>query len=188
MRCWLYNGFHWSRDLIRGMEARRRADDECWRVLLLNAQLPPAQDLPVCFPGRPCMDFTPLGADVINLTSALTPASQAIEIGCLIALGLGLVAVVLGLRSRPIQPGPSPWLVVLSAALLLLGSAATSAVDNRFGAISLIYGPDPGAISALIGSWPEVRLAGDALALLGILALITTASLATVRLRRMRTQ
>lgn len=159
-------------------------DAESWLMLLPIAQLPWTQDLPVCFPDRPCMDFTPIGADVINATSALTPVSRAIEIACLIVLGLGLVLIVLGLRPRPNRPGPSPWLIVLSVALLLLGVIATAAVNSRFGAISLIYGPDPGAISALVGSWPEVRLVGNSLAVLGVIGLTATASSATILLRR----
>lgn len=105
------------------------------------------QDLPVCFPGRACMDFTPLGADAINLTSTLTPASQAIEIGYIVLLGLGIIAIAVGLLPRPHQHGPSPWFVAMTLALVIAGYAATSAVDSRFSALSLIFGPDPGAIS-----------------------------------------
>jgi hypothetical protein len=72
-----------SPDLSREGEARAVEWMEHRCVLLLLAEPALLHDLPVCFPGRPCKEFTPVGADIINLTSTLTPASGAIEIGFL---------------------------------------------------------------------------------------------------------
>jgi hypothetical protein len=122
-------------------------------------------------------------ADVINMTSALTPLSQAIAVGLFVALAVGLVLALLGLAGTKLRPGPSPWLVVLSSALFIIGAVAASAVSTRFGAISLLYGTEGPPDVDLVASWPLVRIAGDAVALLGLVTLAVTASVATVRLR-----
>lgn len=127
------------------------------------------QDLPVCFPGRPCVDYVPLGADVINATSALTPVSEAIAIGCFVLLGVALVLVALALRPQPRRLGPSPWLLVQSTTLFLIGVVAASAANARLDATSSISGPEGAPAPSLIGSWPSIGLVGDAIALLGYL-------------------
>lgn len=128
------------------------------------------------------MYFPPLAADAINITSALTPMSQAIAAGSVVVLAVGLVLALHGLTGRKLRMEPSPWLVVLSLALFVLGVVTESAVNARFSATSLIYGTE-GPPFALVGSWPMVGLAGDATALLGLLTLAATATVATLRLR-----
>lgn len=145
------------------------------------------QDLPVCFPARPCVDYSPFEADAINITSGLTPASQAIAVGCFAVLGVALVLVLLGLRPHPRRSGPGLWVVALSTALLLVGVIVATVVDLRLTAISAIYGLEPpgGPVGlVLFGSWSLVGLAGEAMAAAGTAGLVTTATVAIVRLRR----
>lgn len=147
--------------------------------------MPPAvwlQDLPVCFPTRPCADYPPYEADVINLTSTLTPASPAITGGCFIVLGVVLVLVALGLRQHLNRSRPSLWLVALSAGLTLSGLLVASIVDIRFSAVSAIYGLQGSGGPDFYGSWWLVSLAGQAMTLAGLVALVVTATVAVLRL------
>lgn len=110
-------------------------------MMTAGPQAPWVQDLPVCFPTRPCADFPPGVADVINFTTALTPLSPAIALGCFVLLGVSLGLVVFGLwpRRTP-RPRLSLGVIALSAALTVLGLAISGALSARFNAISSIYG------------------------------------------------
>ncbi len=139
------------------------------------------QDIPVCFPDRRCVDFSPFEADAINLTSGLTAASLGIAIGCFAVLGVALVLMVLGLRSR--RPGPSLSVVALAMALVVGGVVVAAVVDLRFSAISAIYGLEGPGSPDLFGSWWLVGLAGEVTAAAGFIGLATAASVAIMRLQ-----
>ena len=141
------------------------------------------QGLPVCFPQRPCADYSPYEADVINLTTSLTPASQAIAIAIFVVAGVGLVLIAIGLQQTPRHPTPGPWSVVVSTALLVIGAVVASVVDLRSSAILAAYGLQGSAGPDFYGSWWLVSLAGEAMAAAGLAALVTIALVAIVRLR-----
>lgn len=147
------------------------------------------QDLPVCFPGRSCVDEPPGEADVVNLLSALTPISPVIAVVCFAALAVALVLVVIGLRRQWRGAGVRPWLVVLVAVLLLVGFVVAEVVAARSGTIAEIYsgvdGQGPGRPPAsLTGWWPSVLVASDAMLLLGALALVALIATAVAHRRR----
>ena len=152
-------------------------------MIALGLQPAWAQDLPVCFPARPCADYPPYEADVINLTSSLTPASPAIAGGCFVVLGVALLLVALGLRPHPQRGRPSLGLVALSAAVTLLGMLIASIAALRFSAISAIYGLQGSGGPDFYGSWWLVNRAGQAMTAAGLVALIVTATVAILRLR-----
>lgn len=139
------------------------------------------QDLPVCFPDRPCVDYSPYEADAINLTSNLTAASCAIAIECFVVLGIAILLLMAGLRSR--RAGPSVAVVALSTALVLGGLALAIVVDLRLSAISSIYGLEGPGGRDLFGSWDLVSVAGEAMTVAGLIGLITAALVAIVRLQ-----
>lgn len=136
------------------------------------------RDLPVCFPGHSCVDYSPLTADAINVTSALTPVSQAIAIGCFVALGLALVMVVFGLR--PGVRRPHLWVVALTTALILVGAFVETLANLRLDAISRIFGLEGPGSPDLYGAWLLVGLAGKAMAVAGVASLVVTATIAVV--------
>ena len=148
-----------------------------------------AQDLPVCFPGRQCVQTPPLTADLISATSALTPASSAIAAGCFVALGASLVLAGTGLRLQWRGPGVRPWLVVLAAALLLVGTVITYTISGWFGTILSIYSdlheqPSAPAPASLNGSWHSVLFAGQAMVVLAAVTFFLILNTAAVRRRR----
>jgi hypothetical protein len=135
-------------------------------------------DLPVCFPGHPCVDYSPLAADAINITSELTPVSQTIAVGCFAVLGLALLLVAFGLR--PQVRRPRLWVVALSTGLVLVGTCVESLAHLRLSAISVIFGLEGPGRPALCGSWHLVGLAGRAMTVAGVGALTITATIAVV--------
>lgn len=146
-------------------------------------------DLPVCFPGRQCVDQSPLEADVINDTSALTPSSAAIAAGSFAVFGAAFVLALLGLGLQWRGRGVRPWLLVLASALLLVGLAASFAVRARLDAISLTYSnaygqPSASAPASLSASWPSVLVAGQAMVVLGAVTLFLTLNTTAVRRRK----
>lgn len=147
------------------------------------------RDLPVCFPGRSCVDEPPLGADLINLTSALTPASPAIAAVCFTAVGASLVLIVLGLRLQWRGRGVRPWLLLLAMALVPAGVFTVWAIGGLLATSSSIYGGADGRPSALTpssltGSWPLVQSAGSVMVALGAVALFVMLNTAAIRERR----
>lgn len=152
-------------------------------MIALGLQHPWARDLQVCLPARPCADYPPYEADLINLTFSLTPSSPAIAIGCFAALGIALLLVALGLRphSQRQRPGLGP--VALSATVTLLGLLIAGITDLRFTAISAIYGLEGSGGPDFDGSWWLVNLAGQAMTAAGLIALLVTATVAVLRLR-----
>lgn len=147
------------------------------------------RDLPVCFPGRRCVDFVPAGADIVSATSALTPLSPAIAAGGFAVLGASIVLVGLGLRLQVRGSGVRPWLVVTEVALLLIGFGITTAVDLWFGAISSVYSnvygePSAPAPASLDGSWRSVLVAGHGMETLAVVALALLVTVAAVRRHR----
>lgn len=151
------------------------------------------QDLPVCFPGRPCVDFVPAGADLAYAASALTPLSPAIAAGCFAVLGAALVLVGLGLKLQWSGPGVRPWLVVMLTALLLVGLSVTTFVDVWFGSISAVYSdvygqPSAAAPPSLAGSWHSVLAAGHSMEILAVAAIGVLVIVAAVRRRRRNVQ
>lgn len=150
-------------------------------MLALGPRTTPLQDLPVCFPDRPCVDYPPYEADGINLTSGLTAASEAIAIACFAVLAVAVLLVVLGLRSRRL--GPSLAVVGLSATLVATGAVVAGLVDLRLGAISAIYGWEGPGSPDLYGSWWLVGMAGHVMAFAGFVGLVTAALFAIVRLQ-----
>lgn len=147
------------------------------------------RDLPVCFPGRSCVDEPPLGADLINLTSALTPASPAIAAVSFAAVGASLVLIVLGLRLQWRGRGLRPWVLLLSMALVPAGVFTVWAIGGLLATIGAIYGGADGTPSALTppsltGSWPLVESAGTVMAALGAAALFVMLNTAAIRERR----
>ena len=150
---------------------------------------PALRDLPVCFPGRRCVDFVPAEADLVSLTSALTPKSPAIAAGCFAALGASIVLVGLGLRVQWRGPGVRPWLVVTVTALLLIGFGITTVVDLWFGAVSSVYSnvwgqPSAPAPSSLAGSWRSVLVAGHAMEIVAVAVIAVLATVAATRRHR----
>src|SRR4051794_22820266 len=111
-------------DLIRREEVGRGEHGQSRRVPALRPAAAWTHDLPVCFPGHPCVDYSPLSADAINVTSALTPISQAIALGCFGLLGLALLLVAFGLR--PQVRRPHLRVVAVSTALVLVGVCVES--------------------------------------------------------------
>ena len=164
--------------LIRGEEAERRANGQIRHVASLGLASAWTHDLPVCFPGHSCVYYSPLSADVINATSALTPISQAIAVGCFTTLGLALVLVMFGLR--PQVRRPHLWVVALSTALVLTGSFVETLADLRLDAISRIFGLEGPGSPELYGSWLLIGLAGKAMAVSGVSSLVITATIAVV--------
>jgi hypothetical protein len=176
-------------DLVPEDEARRSDQGQSRRVLDPGLHMVWTHDLPVCFPGRQCVDFVPAGADLVYLTFGLTPLSPAIAAGCFALLGAALVLVGLGLRSQWRGPGVRPWLVVTVTALLLIGFGITTFVDLWFGSISSVYSgvygqPRAPAPSSLAGSWHSVLAAGHAMEILAAVAIAVLATVAAVRRRR----
>lgn len=153
-------------------------------MLIAGPQALRVQDLPVCFPTRPCADFPPEVADVINFTTALTPLSPAIALGCFVLLGvaLGLVVFELWPRRTP-QSHLSLGVIALSATLPVLGLGISGALSARFNAISAIYGLRGSAGPDFYGSWWLVDLAGEAMAAAGLMALVIVAVIAVLRLK-----
>lgn len=151
---------------------------------MLNAgpQDPWVQDLPVCFPNRPCADFPPGVADVINFTTALTPLSPAIALGCFVLLGVALGLVVFGLwpRRAP-RPRLSLGVIALLATSSVLGLVISGALSERFNAISAIYGLQGSAGPDFYGSWWLVDLAGEAMVGAGLMTLVIVAVIAVQR-------
>jgi hypothetical protein len=135
-------------------------------------------DLPVCFPGHPCVDYSPLAADAINSTSALTPVSQTIAVGCFAVLGLALLLVAFGLR--PQVRRPHLWVVALSTGLVVVGAFVEELAALRLDAISAIFGLEGPGSPDLYGSWVLVERAGGAMAVAGVGALAITAAIAVV--------
>lgn len=133
-------------------------------MLIAGTQAAWVQDLPVCFPTRPCADFPPGVADVINFTTALTPLSPAIALGCFVLLGVALGLVALGLVAfglwprRIARPRLGLWVIALSATLTVLGLGISGALSARFNAISAIYGLQGSAGPDFYGSWWLVDL------------------------------
>jgi len=136
------------------------------------------RDLPVCFPGHSCLYYSPLSADAINVTSALTPISRAIAVGCFAALGLALVLVVFGLR--PQVRRPHLWVVGLAIALVLAGGFVETLAGLRLDAISRIFGLEGPGSPELYGSWLLIGLAGKAMTVAGVASLAITATIAVV--------
>lgn len=146
-------------------------------------------DVPVCLPGRHCVDLVPAGGHLAHATVALTPDSPAIAAGCFILLGAALVLVALGLRLQWRGPGVRPWLVVVVAALLLVGFGITTAVDLWFGTVSEIYSNAFGELAtppppSLFGAWPSVLAAGHAMEALAVGAIAVLVTVARIRRRR----
>lgn len=139
------------------------------------------RDIPVCFPGHPCVDYSPLEADAINITSGLTPVSQAMAVVCLAVLGIALVLILFGLRPRASRQGL--WVVALSAALVLIGVVVAALAELRLSAIAEIFGLEGPNSPDLYGSWSLVAFAGEAMAVAGAAALTVTATIAVIRLR-----
>ena len=150
-------------------------------MLIAGLHSPRVQDLPVCFPARPCADFPPGVADVINFTTALTPATPAIAAACFLVLGATLVLVAYGLR--PHRPRLGLWVVAVPAALTVIGLVVSDAVGVRSDAIAAIYGLEGSGGPDFYGSWWLVDLAGEAMATAGLVALIVVAIVAVVRLK-----
>jgi hypothetical protein len=171
------------------VEVQGRVDEHSEAVLDTALRSPWAQDLPVCFPGRSCVDVPPAGAGVITLTTALTPASGVVAASCWAALGVSLVVIGLGLRLQWRGFGARPWTVVLSVALLLGGVVTAWAIGGRLAELATVYGGADGrppalTPSALTGSWPLVESAGSAGAALGAVALFLMLNTAAIRERR----
>lgn len=148
-----------------------------------------AQDLPVCLPGRQCVDEPPLAAPVLNAISSGTPLSSALSAGCFVVLGAALVLLVRGLLLQRSGSGVRPWLAALIAALLLLGVVLAYVLDVWFGTLSEIYSnvygePSAPVPASLIGSWPSVLFAGRAMVVLAAVALFAMLNTAVVRRRR----
>lgn len=140
-----------------------------------------AHDIPVCFPGHPCVDYSPLEADAINISSGLTPVSQAMAVVCLAVLGVALLLILFGLQPRASRP--RLWVVALSAALVLIGVVVAAVAELRLSAIAEIFGLEGPGSPDLYGSWSLVAFAGEAMAVAGAGALTMTATIAVNRLR-----
>lgn len=149
------------------------------------------QDLPVCLPGRTCVDLPPVGAPLMQVTSTLTPLSPLIAGVCVAFIGAALALLAVGLRRQWRGRGLSPWHAMLFLAFLLFGICASWVVVVRLATIDAIYsnlfGQAAAAVpQALVGSWPVVLVACRAMAVVGGLALIVLLCMALVQRRRAR--
>ncbi|RIX31085.1 hypothetical protein D1781_06865 [Amnibacterium setariae] len=147
------------------------------------------RDLPLCFPGRACVDVPPGGAQAMYLVAGLTPASAGIAAALWLGLGVALVIVVAGLRQHWRGQGLRPRAVLLAVALVLGGLILAWLMRGWLGEAALAYGGADGRAAApvpavVIGSWPLVRSAAVAGVALGVLALLAMLSIAAVPRRR----
>jgi hypothetical protein len=117
-------------------------------------------------------------ADAINVTSALTPISRAIAVGCFATLGLALALIVFGLR--PQVRRPQLWVVALSTAPVATSAVVERLAGLRLGAISWIFGVEGPSGPDLYGSWPLIEMAGKAMAVAGVAGLAITATIAII--------
>lgn len=113
--------------------------DESEAVLDLALWFDRAQDLPVCTPGRSCVNVLPAEAGVITLPLALSPSSGAIAAWCWAALGGSLLLIWLRLRLQWRGLPVRPWMVLLSVALLLVGVVTSWAIGGWLDEVAAVY-------------------------------------------------
>ncbi|MFD1721853.1 hypothetical protein [Amnibacterium endophyticum] len=146
------------------------------------------QDLPVCLPGRACVDQSPVAAPLMTVTSALTPLSPVLAVLGFAFVGVALVLMVVGVRRQWRGDGASGLLALLALALLLFGVIAWWVIRGRLALIKAIYSDLYGQAAALVppslvGSWPAVLASCWAMAALGGLAVVAMVGTALLRLR-----
>ena len=125
----------------------------------------------------------------MDLTSALTPLSPLIAVVYLALVGAALMLIVVGVEQQWRGRGVPGWLVMLAAALLLLGACTWWTVSARLAIVSAIYSsidgqPSAPVPSALVDSWPLVVTSSSAMMVVGALALVAVLGTALLRLRR----
>lgn len=148
-------------------------------------------DLPVCLPGRACVDQPSVGESIIQVTSTLTPLSPLIAAVFIAFIGITFALLVVGLRRQWRGRGLPQWEGGLFAALLLFGVWASWVVSIRLALIDAIYSDFFGQAAVavpmgLIGSWPTVLLSCQVMAAVGGLALVSLLCGALVQRRRAR--
>lgn len=149
------------------------------------------RDLPVCVPMRACVEESPYGADLMNLTSALTPVSAAIAATCWAVIGFSFVLIVLGLRLQWQGHGVRPWALVLPIVLVIGGIITVWSTGAWTAEVVSVYGgadgrPPAPVPSDLIDSWPLVEAAGVVAIILGALALFALLNTAAIHEGRAR--
>lgn len=147
------------------------------------------RDLPLCFPGRACIDVPPGGAQAMYLISDLTIASPGIAAALWTGLGTSLVLLGTGLRQYRRASASRPWPVLLAIALVVGGAALAWSAGAWLGEAAIVYRGDDGRPpepipSSVIGSWPLVQAAGRAGIALGAIALLLMLIAAVVRRHR----
>ena len=147
------------------------------------------QDLPLCFPGRACVDVPPGGAQAMYLVSDLTSASPGIAAALWAGLGVALVLIATGLRRQWHASRLPRWSVLLAIALFIGGAVLARLVGAWLGEAAAVYGgidgrplaPTP---SSVTGSWPLVQSAAGAGLALGATALLLMLNTTVVHRRR----
>lgn len=158
-------------------------------MLALDLQSVRVHDLPLCFPGRACIDVPPGGAQAMYLIAGITSASPEIAAAVWAGLGVSLVLIGGGLRRHWRGLGLRPWLVLLAIGLVVIGAALAWPMNGWLGEAGLVYGGADGRPAertppSVVGSWPLVRSGARAGMALGASALLLMLNTAVVRRRR----
>ena len=170
-------------------EAEKPDHDKPEHVIVLGLRFAWVHDLPLCFPGRACVDVPPGGAQAMYLVSDVTPASSGIAAALWAGLGIALVLIGHGLRQQWRGLGLRAWLILLAIGLVVAGAAVAWMMNGWLGEAGLIYGgvdgrPAEQVPASIVSSWPLVQ-AGARLAMaLGATALFLMLNTAVVRQRR----
>lgn len=177
------------RDLIPAAEADKPNHDECGSVFVSGVGTAWVQDLPLCFPGRDCVDVPPGGAQAMYLISDITAASPGIAAALWTALGISLVLIWHGLRRQWHGRAIQPWLIVIPLVLVVAGAALTWLMNGWLGEAHLVYGgldgrPAEPVPSSIVSSWPLVQTGAQSAMAVGATALLLMLNTTAVLRRR----